>query len=262
LVTAALLGAVCSAAAQTFPQANPLTTRPGWEVGGQGAKYRYEEPDFIKITGNRSGGVGAFTVTGSNRLFSRFDARLSYGSLKYEGSGTQENVPDTIFETRAVGGGYVVLGGNVSLSLYAGLGYRYLYNDLRGYTNDGTNTYVGYRRYSHYLYVPVGVTSRIHAGGRWVVASTIENDRFIRGKQESKLSDTELGYRDVTNTQKRGRGHRASVMVEKDHWAFGPWFHYWSIKDSDLQPSGMTNIFVFEPANWTREYGVELRYRF
>jgi hypothetical protein len=55
-------------------------------------------------------------------------------------------------------------------------------------------------------------------------------------------------------------------MFEYGHLAFGPWLHYWSIKDSDLQcVTAVVNgtcLAAQEPANWTREWGGEIRYRF
>jgi len=54
-------------------------------------------------------------------------------------------------------------------------------------------------------------------------------------------------------------------MVEKDHLAFGAWTHYWHIKDSDVQFAGVVQgrgRFAQEPENYTRESGLELRYRF
>ena len=67
------------------------------------------------------------------------------------------NDPDWIFETRAVVGKDYLPRSGISLSPFAGLGYRYLYNDLRGTTSTGA---VGYQRYSQFLYAPVGLTSR------------------------------------------------------------------------------------------------------
>ncbi len=153
-------------------------------------------------------------------------------------------------------------GSSVSFSPYLGLGYRYLYDDARGYTS--TNA-AGYRRHSNYLYAPAGMTTRIHLGNRWVFAPTVEADIFILGKQKSQLSDANLGYNDVTNTQESGNGHRVSLMVEKDHLAFGAWTHYWHVKDSDVQFAGVVQgrlRFAREPENYTRESGLELRYRF
>ena len=259
LAGAALLSAISPAIAQTAREPDPLATRRGWEVGGQLAHYHYEEPNFAQFTGTRGGIVGAYTFPSSwNRAFLRIDGRGSYGSLKYQGSGTQDSVPDLIVEARGVAGKDFPAGSGVSLSPYLGLGYRHLYNDSRGYTS--TN-FAGYRRYSNYLYAPVGVTIRFDLGNRWVLAPTVEADIFILGKQKSQLSDANLGLNDVTNTQKRGSGYRGYLMVERDHLAFGAWMHYWNIKDSDVQPIGLGRAGL-EPANWTRESGVEFRYRF
>ena len=255
LLAVALLAAVSTTAvAETGEQPDPLLTRRGWEVGGQVSKYQYEEPDFAKLTGERVGAVGAYTFINPNRIYGRIDGRVSYGALKYEGSGTMSDVPDWTFEVRAVIGRDYVVSENVALSPYIGLGYRYLYDDLRGYTSTGA---VGYRRYSHYFYAPVGMTLRMRTGDQWVIAPTLEYDAFLGGRQYSKLTDTNLGLSDALNKQRRGRGYRADLMLEKGRWAFGPWLRYWKIKDSTRTGSG-----ALEPANWTREYGLELRYRY
>ncbi len=252
-----LLAISCAALAQTATAPNPLATRPGWELGAQAAHYKYLEPDFAKLSGNRVGIVAVGTAVSAAGVFSRFDFRESYGRLKYEGSGTKDRVPDWILEARVVAG-LDWVGGSVSLSPYLGLGYRYLYNDLRGYTSSGAG---GYRRESNYIYAPVGLTARFHVGDRWILAPTFEADVFTRGRQASKLSDTGPGVMDATNEQKGGRGHRASLMLEK-----GFWTHYWHIEDSDLQCiTAVVNGVCLagqEPANYTRESGLELRYRF
>ena len=253
--------AVLFAEVSTAQEGGPLATRPGWELGAQAARYRYLEPDFAKLSGNRTGIVAAGTAVSAAGVFSRFDFRQSYGRLKYEGSGTKDRVPDWILEARVVAG-LDWVGRSVSLSPYLGVGYRYLYNDLRGYSSSGA---IGYRRESNYIYAPVGLTARFHLGDRWVLAPTLEAEVFARGRQASKLSDTGLGYIDVTNEQKGGRGHRASLVLERDHWAIGTWTHYWHIEDSDVQFAGVVGGIPrggLEPENYTREYGLELRYRF
>jgi len=111
----ALLAAVSTTAvAETGEQPDPLLTRRGWEVGGQVSKYQYEEPDFAKLTGERGGAVGAYTITNPNRVYGRIDGRVSYGALEYEGSGTMSAVPDWIFEVRAVVGRDYVVSENVA----------------------------------------------------------------------------------------------------------------------------------------------------
>jgi len=258
LLAMAAAAAVASSAAvaQTGASNDPLATRRGWEAGLQVAHYHYEEPDFAKLIGPRAGGAGAYTFARWG-IFLKADARVSVGSLKYQGSGTQDNVPDYLFETRLVAGTDLRASDAIAFSPYAGLGYRYLYNDLRGYSQSGGQTFAGYRRYSNYLYTPVGFTTRFRLDGRWVLAPTLEYDLFLRGRQVSKLSDAGLGDPDVTNTQRSGWGYRLAVMIEREHLAFGPWMHYWKIGDSDV-------VFGvgLEPANWTREIGLEGRYRF
>jgi outer membrane protein with beta-barrel domain len=260
LVLALLAAIAAPAVAQDTAPRDPLLTRPGWEVGGQVSKYNYEEPDFMQLEGERIGVIGAYSFTTPNLVYGRIDGRVSYGKLDYEsvGTGTSSDVPDWIAEVRGVIGRDYRVGERTALSPYIGLGYRYLYNDLRGYSSTGA---VGYRRYSEYWYVPIGLTMRMRTGAQWVFAPTVEYDAFIGGKQTSKLSDTGLGFNDATNRQDEGRGYRVYLMLEGERWAFGPWLHYWNIKDSDVVPIG-GGFGGLEPANWTREYGLELRYRF
>ena len=245
-----------AAAAQLPPARAPLATRGGWEAGAQVARYRYEEPGLMHLTGDRIGATGSYTGSNENGNYGRIEMRFSYGELDYQGSGTLSNVPDQLFELRALAGKDTRVG-KMIWSPYVGAGYRYLYNDLRGVTSTGA---VGYRRYSGYFYLPLGVTLRVRLNDAWVLAPQFEYDEFVRGTQRSYLADTGLGYNDVSNRQRRGRGYRAQLMFEGRRWAFGPWLNYWNVKDSDLQPIGM-GIGGLEPGNWTRESGVELRYR-
>jgi len=256
LSAAALLAAMSITVAAQTGQPDSLLTRGGWEAGGQAATYHYKEPNFAKFTGERVGAVGAYTFNSPDRVYRRIDGRVSYGALDYKGTGTMSNVPDWILEARAVIGRDYSVSDGVTLSPYIGLGYRFLYNDFRGTTSTG-NT--GYRRYSNYIYVPVGLTLRTRAGDQWVIAPTLEYDAFLGGRQYSKLSDANLGLSDASNRQGHGRGYRAYLIAEKGYWSFGPWLHYWKIRDSNTVRVG---ISALEPANWTREYGLELRYRF
>jgi len=254
-IASGVLGILLAASAGAAE--DPLATRSGWEVGGQVARYRYEEPDFMWLKGNRFGVTGAYTETNEKRVYGRIEARWSYGELDYQGSGTLKRVPDHLLETRMLAGRDYPRGSLV-WSPYAGAAFRYLYNDLRGVTSTGQ---IGYRRESLYFYVPLGLTLRMPLGGSWALAPQLEYDGFVRGVQRTHLSDTGLGFNDIGNQQREGRGYRAQLMVEGRRWAFGTWMHYWKIKDSDIQPIG-AGLGGVEPANWTRETGVELRYRF
>jgi hypothetical protein len=251
-----LAAALCAATALAQSR-DPLATRGGWELGLQAAGYEYDEPYFATLEGARVGVSASYTMLGPNYLYGRIEARYSYGALDYTGSGTAENEPDHLFETR------VVLGvdyraGRVVWSPFIGVGYRYLYSDVRGLTS--TNA-IGYRRESRYWYLPIGLTLRVPLGGQWTLVPQIEYDGFTNGKQRSYLSDTGLGFNDVTNHQQTGRGSRAQLYLEGARWSFGLWTNYWKIDDSDVQPVGM-GLGALEPGNTTHESGVEVRYRF
>ena len=235
-----------------------LQPRDGWEIGLQVSEYEYEEPNLAKLEGPRLGATLAYTHAPKGSSFLRFDGRVSAGLLDYEGSGTQSNVPDGIVELRVTGGKGFRTSSNASLAPYAGLGYRYLYNDNRGTSSTGAS---GYRRCSNYLYAPIGLTFRAQTSSKWVLATTLEYDVFLAGRQVSRLSDAGMSYSDITNDQDKGYGYRIYLMAETESWAIGPWLHYWSIEDSDtaIDINGTTWL---EPANTTLEYGLELRRRF
>jgi hypothetical protein len=254
-IWAAVAGAVwaCTAAAQ----GDALATRGGWEVGLQASTYEYEEPDFARLEGERIGVTGAYTLLGKERIHARFEGRFSYGEMDYTGSGTSEDEPDYLFDTRAL-----VLWefrqGSVMWVPYGGLGFRYLLADGRGVTSTG---YYGYRRESHYFYIPLGVTLRVPIGGGWVVAPQLEYDGFVTGRQSTKLSDVDPSLPNVSNRQSEGWGARGQIAFEGPRWSFIVWANYWDIEDSDIQPIG-GGFGLYEPANTTREAGVEARYRF
>ena len=254
-IASGVLGVLLAATAVAAE--DPLATRSGWEAGVNAGRYRYEEPDFMWLRGSRFGVSGAYTETNEKRVYGRIEARWSYGELDYQGSGTLKRVPDHLLETRMLAGRDYPHGSLV-WSPYVGAAFRYLYNDLRGITSTGQ---IGYRRESLYFYLPLGLTLRMPLGGSWAFAPQLEYNGFVRGVQRTHLSDAGLGFNDVGNQQRQGRGYRAQLMVEGRRWAFGTWTHYWKIMDSDIQPIG-AGLGGVEPANWTRESGVELRYRF
>ncbi len=143
---------------------------------------------------------------------------------------------------------------------YSGLGYRYLANDLRGYTSTGA---VGYRRISSYIYLPVGLAHRMRAGAQGRLVTTFEYDYLIEGTQRSFTSDA--GYRnDLLNQQRSGHGLRLAVAYEETHWSISAFVHQWDISRSDVgtYTDGTLVYTGIEPHNITREAGVQLKYHF
>jgi hypothetical protein len=258
ILTATLVATSYCALAQS-EQDDPLFTRKGWQIGAQVANYHYEEPGVMLLEGERGGATVTYTHVNTDRFFTRLEGRVSYGLLRYDGSGVLNNSPDLIMETRVLLGQDVSLRDNLAFSPYVGLGYRYLYSDIRGYSSTGLP---GYRRHSQYWYVPMGATLRMTLGERSVLAPTVELDAFLAGTQYTQHGDTGLpGFIDFSNRQNFGYGYRVYLMVETGDWSLGPWLHYWSIGDSDAVYASIGR-FWYEPTNWTREYGLELRLRF
>jgi Autotransporter beta-domain len=241
-----------------------VATRQGLQLGAQFSKYTYEEPSLdVHLTGDKVGLTGSYTYT-RERWFAKADARYSYGTLRYRNdvAGSEKGIADNSLEARLSTGMDFFPSDSVSLSPYAGIGYRYLFNDMRGYTSMGN---YGYRRFSQYLYVPLGVTSRFVASQTWTLVPTIEYDYFVKGRQESKLTDTKSGFEDAHNKQKSGYGARASLLFENGNWSLGPWATRWKIRQSDKVAVGTffgRPFSTYEPENKTWEAGVEVRYHF
>src|SRR5262249_54048047 len=160
------------------------------------AGYDYTEPGVAEIKGNRLGLVAVGTLADGEGAFGKIDFRFSVGSLDYKGSGTLSGVPDVIVETRAVAG-YDIAGEDMTFSPYLALGSPSPYTDPKGRPPTAA---AGSRRYSNYLYAPIGATARFDIGSGWALAPTAEYDVFLRGQQKSMLSDASPALGDVTNT--------------------------------------------------------------
>jgi hypothetical protein len=269
-----LLGIVCSGvllacAAPTYAEdAISLKTSDGYEVGAQISRYVYEEPDFApsfpRTKGNRFGLMGTVTKTLGNDWYINGDLRYSYSDVSYKG-GTQGGQPltnsgisDKLWEIRVTGGKDFAMNGYL-LSPYFGLGYRNLVNEL---AEMGPS---GYRRESQYWYLPLGITHRFQMDSESRISTSFEYDYFIRGQQQSDLSDVNPRANNPQNDQHHGYGLRASVAYERTSWSVGLFYDYWKIADSDTANITVSGIPVSqgsEPKNTTDEYGVQVKYRF
>lgn len=247
----------CSSFSLAHAAGAGVRTSGGHEFGLSVSSYRYEEPSLsMSIKGDKFGVEHFGTMLLEGDWFIKDDLRFAYGDVDYSSpnSGIKSGVTDWYIDTRGFVGRDIQVGTSF-FSPFIGMGYRFLFNDLSGYTSTGS---VGYRRESNYLYVPIGMTHRFRLHDGEVLATTLEYDYLLRGKQVSKLSDTRLsGYSDVTNNQYRGFGFRADVMYTMTDWAFGPFIAAWRIDDSNLiQGVG------FEPRNRTTEFGLRMKVRF
>lgn len=251
-----------------------LETRPGLDLDATLAYYDYQEPgDGVNPTVKSNGAWFGFdalgTLTFGHGFFATADARYALGSLDYSGSGTASGDHTDSWEVRGLFGRdfiYQIF----SLSPYAGVGYRTLYNDARGTTSTGAS---GYRRTNELYYLPIGIQPRTHIDSDARLTSSFEYDVLLRGLQFSQLSDAGGGDPDISNQQHSGYGLRGDIMYETRTWAIGPYFNYWHINDSHINwiqdnasgtcgGSPPCNPGFFEPANHTIEAGVKFKYHF
>ncbi len=234
-------------------------TKTSIDAGFQFSRYRYEEPS-VDVTNKalKYGFTGSATGVIMRDIFARVDGRFAFGDADYKGSGEKDGNTDRIYEVRAMLGMDVPFGRFV-VSPYLGLGYRNLYNDLRGVTSTGA---VGYRRESQYLYVPVGVQPRYQIDRNSTLSLNIEIDPLLQGWQFSQLSDAGLGDPDVHNKQDSGYGLRGELMYGYGRFSIGPFFNYWNIEDSNFAKCDPVTFTCFvEPKNETLEFGIQARVR-
>lgn len=250
LFCATALLATVSGAATSAPTG--ATIPDGLEVGVIAYHYLYKEPGLMQLEGLKAGVRGSFSRTDDSGKHGRIEAMGSYGQVDYDSvrTGSSPNHDDLTLEMRVLFGLDVDATDGFHWQPYAGLGFRYLYNNLRGVNVTPTVIGIGYRRESNYLYLPVGVTTR-HGS----LVGNLEADFLLRGRQKSYLADTHLGDPDVTNSQHQGVGARASLMYDTGRFSIGPWINYWRIAKSDVVLGG------YEPRNRTTEAGIELRFR-
>lgn len=230
------------------------------ELGLHGSYYHYHESS-LGVTFDGPQGGAQFLATGAlgSQWFVGGEGRVTFGSLKYEGSGESDNNDNVTAEVRAtIGRDFVTR--NWGVSPYLGVGYRYLHSDSRGVTTTGAH---GYQRDNHLLFMPIGVQPRMQLPSGDRISLTAEYAPVLHGWQESFLSDVN-GYPDLTNKQRGGYGLRGDLMYQKENWSFGPFVNYWNINQSDTEcgTGSLVSVCGYEPHNHTVEYGVQFRYRF
>ncbi|MFN4349398.1 MAG: hypothetical protein ACK4F6_01165 [Hylemonella sp.] len=262
MISLAILASISTTASA---QGLPLQTTTGAEIGIQVSSYRYEEDRngsfLMSLEGKKLGLTGSFTQAYGDNQYWGGDLRYASGNADYTSASTGEKSanPDSYVDARVTFGKDFDVGSQV-LSPYTGLGYRYLNSDLRGYSTTGA---AGYRRTSHYIYLPVGVTHRFRMGPDARFATTVEYDYLLQGMQRSYMTD--LGYNsDLNNQQRNGHGLRLSLAYEAESWSAGVFYHYWNIADSDIGVYTSPSLVYagYEPHNITREVGVQVKYRF
>lgn len=265
-----------------MPSAMPVGTLPSFELGLQISDYRYEEfvggSQFMRLTGPTFGIVLDVAQSLGSGWFVEGDMRGTYGDHDYNGGdidlftgistpSTKSGISDWMFDARLLAGHDFLFPGafwgatDAGLSPYLGFGFRFLYDDNTGTDSNGV---AGYERFSHYLYLPIGVTPRFRLSPNSRLSVNMEYDQLLYGWQVSSLGESIAGASDLTNQQTTGYGLRGSVMYEQPHWSVGPFVEFWDIGTSNTActGSGIGTLCGDEPHNQTTEIGLQAKYRF
>jgi hypothetical protein len=245
-----------------------LFPRNTWELAYQLQHVEYEESGLMEETGWMQGVAGSYETRLADSALLWLEAEALTGGLEYDGhysdgSPTTTDTDDFLFEARALAGWHFRADQQVGLAPYAGLGWRYWNDMIRGAG--------GYEREIAYWYLPVGLEAVALSGDRhWRVGGRAEYDLFLHGTATSHLGDAVAGWDTVENNQNSGWGMRASVFAERavgKDWSFmvEPFFRYWDIaksEDASLTSGGRIIGKAWEPANTTTTWGLRLGARY
>lgn len=245
-----------------------------WGFSGEVSTITYEEPGIMEEEG-RMYGVSGFYVF--NNLFGdnlkelkfKVDGKISNGQIDYTSvsTGSLNNIDDIMFEIRGVAMQKYRTSDLLTLIPYLGFGYRYLNDDSSGLRST-TGAY-GYERVSNYFYSPVGIETLAQWRNGWLLGFTAEFDIFWHGVQHSHLSDVNVSYSDLENSQSSGYGVRGSFKfgkkIAKMEFLIEPFIKYWDIDTSTIESisySGFITGYGYEPKNESTEIGVKAGIKF
>ncbi|MBF0122463.1 MAG: hypothetical protein HQL21_03505 [Candidatus Omnitrophica bacterium] len=273
----------------------PHETEMGLETYGYQYLETVEGDHFMDLKGRFFGFFvnHTFRPNQLDPLFSglmnmfRLELRYARGTLNYTGGVqfgngdsvplTMSGVPDWVVEGRAIAGLDMPFHG-MTVTPFTGLGIRALEDDASKVTGTFDNhgvqdTISGYRRVSHYYYLPIGVEIEKRFIGDWRARLSMEYDFLMAGMQRS-YSPVDITYEGVNyhydsikNKQVKGYGMRVALNFKKDIQQFGffvePFYRFWDIEDSEVAhmsgPAGYEFVGIaMEPSNTTREIGVKM----
>jgi hypothetical protein len=236
---------------------------------------RYEEPSVMRQKGLLWGHYLRYTYRPPKGTFLHFkelnmyrlEGQLASGKFNYHSEGDPElhvtGKKDVSFEIKGVVGRDFFPVSYLRTTPYIGLGYRYLSDN-----SDGLNTlvnftnFLGYKRFSHYYFLPVGIDLTYQTVPAYSLESNFELDYVFKGYQVSKISVVP-GENDIYNKQKGGFGLRASLRANR-YFQYGAIFgelfvRYWNIGQSSSVDDPLSPGFIWvEPKNNTREIGLRL----
>ncbi|MCV2402251.1 hypothetical protein OFY17_05045 [Marinomonas sp. C2222] len=199
----------------------------------------------------------------SHERFRAIEVHYSTGFVDYQGSGTIENIPDTLLEVRGLFGGKADINPTYDTFVYIGIGYRNLNDDMSGRVS--STSALGYERDQTYIYMPIGLEFQPkQIDRRWGLSGRIEYDLFLSGTNHSYLGEIS-GYDDITLHQNSGYGYRVSLGLTRHFQnasvSVEPFYRYWYLDDSMVTYDSKNEPRI-EPYNNSKELGISFSVTF
>lgn len=233
--------------------------------------YKEDVPAPLKSTesGWIPGAAFGWTRTKPGALYARAFLEFSSGDVKYDGT-TQSGVPVTNsnsnqFLFRVEGNmGYTFGSGNLAVSPYTGLGYRYWKRGDSEAIQSGP-VFVSFVREDYqWLYIPVGIRAVYPAGGQFSIEPNAAVRFMFWGQMTAYLSD--IGYNsDPTFDLGNKPGYFVEVPIRyrlSRNWSVSltPWYEYSAIGQSDVVSAqrGSRIDSFYEPSSRTHQYGFNI----
>lgn len=237
----------------------------GAEVYSETYKEEVAGSDFMKEEAQPMIGIyGGATVKLNESHFLDFGARYAQGESDYTGayqgqpygSLTTSGITRKTWELTAMHKTPVKLFGQSDVMFGAGVGYRYLEDQLDQMTG-------GYRRENQLVYGALGLEKTFKTASAWEITPKATGKFLLKGTQKSKASTF-----NITHDQDEGYGLDLSVQfahkVGVNTFTVEPFYRMWHVAQSNTVyydfgsgPQG-TN----EPKNTTNEFGVKLGMKF
>lgn len=244
----------------------PSSSQPlkSLKVGAQLVSYRYVEPGLIAHSGFLYGLSGEYNWFPTARVKGILLGDVFVGKINYDGALCDVNT-NVCNDYAAKTNEFIFrlthrfeVAVNETINVFAGPGLRYLFDkgdDPGFYTRMGT-----------YLFAPLGFNLNIPFLASDKIFADFEYDFFIVGTMQSKLSEVNSTYQDITHKQYAGSGHKITLGYQQSSSSLNPltvalFYENWNIAASNyeqLYVNGLvTNRAFVEPKNFSESLGLK-----
>lgn len=234
------------------------TTQPSlsFALGPEVRYYHYTEPGYVDHSGFLGGIWGEWlwdSFVGKGKLY----GYLLSGSLDYNGGLCDTNGSCTPYQSKTTD---IISKINTrldwaptsGLGLFAGLGYRFLYDKGEG---------VGfYQRLGQWVYIPVGANLHFNTDIGKIIFEA-EYDQVVAGLFKSNLSEVSSSYPDITHHQDQGYGIVINVGLEfGGAYKLFAYYETWDLAQSEAVQAGSSSFI--EPKNNSESTGLKFGFMF